>query len=89
MNNLDPLANIESVVRDINGQAERYTKPARRRYPFLFALLLTFAAASIFQGFEIFVNQTPFLREHPLLLIGGGLFLLAVTGGLYRVLTKP
>lgn len=85
----DPVRRLEVLVRDLHAQTASLTKPVRRRYPLMFALLLTASVAAIFQGFELWVAQTPWLREHPLLLIAAGLLLLFITGGLYRVLQKP
>lgn len=89
MKTSDPLENIELMVKDIHEQGERLTQPVRRRYPFLFALLLTFSAAAIFKGFELVVDEMPLLKDHPLVLIFGGMLLLLFTGGLYRVLDQP
>ncbi len=85
----DPVRRLELLVRELHAETASLTKPARKRYPLVFALLLTTSVAAIFQGFEILVDQTPWLHDHPLLLLGGGLGLLFVTGGLYRVLQKP
>ncbi len=89
MHETDPVERIETMVRGLSNQAERYTKPARKRYPLLFAFLFTFSAAAIFQGFEIFANQVPFFQEHPLGLMAGGILLLLFTGSLYKALHKP
>lgn len=89
MQTSDPIHNIELMVKDIHDRGGKLTQPVRRRYPFLFALLLTISGAAIFQGFELVVEQTPALQSHPVGLIVGGMLLLLFTGGLYRVLDKP
>ncbi len=85
----DPVEQVEVLIRALHAQTAHATKPVRKRYPLLFALLLTFSVAAIFQGFEILVSETPWLREHPIFLMVAGLALLFITGGLYKVLQKP
>jgi hypothetical protein len=58
----DPIEQMEVLIRELHAETAHMTKPVRKRYPLLFALLLTFSVAAISQGFEILVNETPFLR---------------------------
>ena len=84
----DPIVKIEEVVRGVHDQAGEYTKPVRKRYPLTFAVLFTFSAAAIFQGFEIWANNVVFFQEHPFSLMTIGMVLLIFTGGLYKALQK-
>ena len=88
MLNKDPMARIEEVMQRLEKRADTFTKPARKRYPLLFAFLFTFSVAAIFQGFEILTNQIAFFQNHPIQLMLGGIIMLALTGGLYKALQK-
>ena len=89
MHETDPLRKIEQMVEELHTHAGKYTTPVRKRYPLLFASLLTISATAIFQGLEIIIQSSPILREHPVVLIMGGFGLLLITGGLYRALQQP
>lgn len=84
----DPIEEAEKVVRDLNETAGRYTRPILRRYPFLFAFLITFGVAAIFDGLRFFFDQFEFLKENPFVLISIGVVILLLTGTLYKKLEK-
>lgn len=84
----DPIQEVESIVKKVNTSAGRYTKNVLERYPLLFALLVTFALASILDGFKLYVEEIDFFVKHPLVLVLIGVVILLFTGTLYKTLQK-
>ena len=84
----DPIQEIEEVVREVHDNASRYTQPVFMRYPLLFAFLIVFSAAAILDGFQLFTDQIPLFKEHPIILIALGVLVLLLTGKLYESLEK-
>lgn len=84
----DPIQEIERIIKEFHDGAGKYTKPVLRRYPLIFAFLLTFSVASILHGFELFTDKMPVFRENPWLLIIIGVVALFLTGTLYKLLEK-
>lgn len=84
----DPLHTIENKVRELHDHTGKYTKPVLKRYPLLFAFLITFSIAAILHGFEIWTDQVPLFYKHPTLLMLIGIVALALTGTLYKALDK-
>ncbi len=84
----DPLKRIEEMLKQIHDDAGAYTQPVLRRYPLIFAFLLTFSVAAILHGFEVWADQIPFLHNHPGWLMIMGVGALVLTGTLYKSLQK-
>ena len=84
----DPIQHLEKKVKELHDKAGNLTQPVLRRYPLLFAFLLTFSVAAILHGFELWSDGIALFREHPLYLLGLGVVLLALTGTLYKALAK-
>ena len=84
----DPLARIEEMIRDIHDRAGRRTQPVLRRYPLLFAFLLTFSLAAILHGFDLLADRAGIFEAHPVWLILIGVGALVLTGTLYKSLDK-
>ena len=84
----DPIQQAEKVVRNINDTAGKYTQPVLRRYPFLFALLLTFGVSAILEGLRFFLDEIDFFKQNPLILILIGIGILLFTGTLYKKLER-
>lgn len=85
---LDPIKKFEDFARNMHDHVGRHTEPVLKRYPLVFAFLLTFSAAAIIHGFELFVDQFEIFNSYPSLLISIGIIALAITGTLYKVLQK-
>lgn len=88
MNNVDPIQNVERLVRETHDSVEKYTKPVLVRYPLSFSFLLVFSVAAILHGFDMWADQTEIFARHPSLLILAGVALLFLTGTLYKSLEK-
>jgi hypothetical protein len=88
MNNKGPVEKAEEIVKNLNDSAGGYTKPVFKRYPLLFALLLTFGATSIVEGLRFFFEEIIFFKEHPFVLVLIGILILLLTGTLYKKLDK-
>jgi hypothetical protein len=84
----DPIKKIEDLARNIHDTAGKHTQPVLSRYPLLFAFLLTFSAAAILHGFEIWADEIPLFKEHPSILMLLGIAALGLTGTLYKSLKK-
>ena len=84
----DPIEHIEKILKEINDNTGRKTRSSFKKYPITFALLITFSLVSILHGFELFFDKVPFIHNHPWILILVGLFLLIVTGSVYKSLEK-
>ncbi len=59
---------------------------ALHRFPLLFTMLASFGLVSTFYGFEGIINRIDLLANNPVILLGVGLSLLALTGTLYKKL---
>lgn len=89
---LDPLVTtgetIDMMLDNAMSSTEKVIRPyqrtAFRRFPVLFTLLTTFGVASVFFGFERFIMEIEWLNDRPLLILGMGLLVLALTGTLYK-----
>lgn len=84
----DPIKIIDKVVRGAENAAGKYTRPVLKRYPLLFALLLTFGFSAIITGFHLWAEEVPLFHEHPTYLMLIGLITLFLTGTLYKLLKK-
>lgn len=59
---------------------------AVQRFPLLFTMLTAFGVVATFYGFEHLIDQSPWLSENPLVLLGVGVGTLILTGALYKKL---
>ena len=84
----DPIQRIENMVKEIHDKAGNVTQPVLRRYPLLFAFLLTFSVASFANGFNKTVGEIPVIKDHPWILFIAGACALGLTGTLYKALQK-
>ena len=85
---IDPIEEAEKIVRDLNSIASKHARPILRRYPLVFAFLITFGVAAILDGLKFFLEKIEFFKENPSVLILIGIIVLLLTGTLYKVLTK-
>lgn len=84
----DPIQEIEKMIREIHDSVSGYTNPVLRRYPLIFAFLVTFSVAAILHGFELVTDEIPFIHNNPYFLILAGIVILILTGTLYKKLEK-
>lgn len=84
----DPIKMFDKVVRGAGDAAGKYTRPVLKRYPLLFALLLTFGFSAIITGFHLWAEEVPLFHEHPVALMLLGMVTLFLTGTLYKLLRK-
>ena len=85
---IDPIQEIEEIVKEVHDSAGKYTRPVLRRYPLVFAFLIVFSIAAILDGFKLFVDEIPLFKEHPIILMLIGVIALILTGKLYKSLEK-
>ncbi len=88
MQEKDPILEIERMIKSIHDEFGYRTKPVLKRYPLLFAFLVTFGLASILHGFELVADDIAFFRENPYYLLIIGVVTLFFTGTLYKKLNK-
>lgn len=84
----DPILEIERMIKDIHDNVSHYTNPVLRKYPLIFAFLVTFSFAAILHAFELITDETPIIKEHPYYLMLAGVLVLILTGTLYKKLEK-
>ena len=84
----DPIQEIEEVVKEVHERAGKYTRPVFARYPLLFAFLIVFSIAAILHGFDLFTDEIPLFKQHPLYIILLGVLALIFTGKLYESLER-
>jgi hypothetical protein len=84
----DPIEHIEKLLKEINDNTGKKTGSSLKKYPITYALLVTFALVSILHGFELFFDKVVLIHNHPWILILGGLFVLIITGSVYKSLEK-
>ncbi len=86
----DSVTKIVDAAEDGVKAVESATAPARRsfikKFPILFALLVTFGVAATILGFEQIVLRIPVFYDHPSLMLGLGIGILVLTGTLYKKL---
>lgn len=64
----------------------RQRDTAFKRFPLLFALLGTFGLVATFYGFQHMIEKIPLLADNPIISLGLGIVVLAITGTLYKKL---
>ena len=84
----NPIQEVERAIKALHDELGSFTKPVLRRYPFIFAFLLTFSLAAILHGFELLTDEMTIFHDHPWLLIAIGTAMLIFTGTLYKLLEK-
>lgn len=77
---------VKYLESELGTVAQPIHKSILKRFPILFALLVTFGVASIFFGFERLLSETFFINNHPLLMVALGVCVLVLTGQLYKKL---
>ena len=81
---IDVVEEVEEISKDLHDVIEKQGRPVFRRYPLIFGLLGTFGIVSVIYGFEGVIDNIPYLKEHPVILLLLGVVILLVTGGLYK-----
>ena len=84
----DPLKQMEELTREVHELVAKQSRSSFRRYPITYALVATFGVAAIIHGFEIFIDDISFLRNHPSLVLLIGVGLLVLSGTLYKRLKR-
>lgn len=85
------LDETDKVAEQVNSNFNRYMTPVRnnvlKRYPVLFSLLIAFGLTTTYYGFEKILSQYETLNRYPWLILLLGIFILALTGRLYKKLS--
>ena len=84
----DLLKKAEEVTTDLNRFFHRNGKSVFNRYPVMFALLVIFGGTLLSQGIKELIFEVPFFSGHPLYMFLSGIFVLIITGTLYKKLDK-
>jgi hypothetical protein len=85
---LDPLKKVEELTSKVNESFSKNGKSVFERYPLAFALLVIVGATLMSQGIKGLLFQISFLNNHPLIMFLLGIFILIITGTLYKKLDK-
>lgn len=83
---LDVLKHVEALSEQVNSMMASRTKSVLRRYPLTFALLTLAGIIAVSEGVKDIIEEVGFLSGHPWRLLILGLFILVVTGTLYKKL---
>lgn len=62
-------------------------KSVFRRFPTVFTILVTFGVSATFLGIERIILEIPWLNERPWFIFASGIFILILTGRLYKKLS--
>lgn len=81
---MDPIKHLEGLTEKTQVLIERRSTPVLKRYPILFGTLSLFGFVLVVYGFEKVADSIPFINEQPLLILLLGVFLLLLTGTLYK-----
>jgi hypothetical protein len=84
---IDPLKKLEDTTEKLEGYLKKRSEGVFARYPVLFSLLATFGFVSVLYGFENIIDTIPLFSENPLALLLTGVFILLLTGSLYKKLS--
>ena len=77
---------VENAVSHTNQVLEPIRQSVFKRFPTIFALLVTVGASATFFGIERMIVSIPWLDTRPWLILFSGVFLLVLTGRLYKKL---
>ena len=84
------LKNLEQATQTAESTLNKYVVPVRhsilKRFPVLFALLVSFGATATFLGLEKIIIRYQFLNNSPELILFLGITILFFTGKLYKKL---
>lgn len=81
---IDPVKYMEDGVKVAHEVFEKQSKPAFRRYPFLFGSLAALGALFVMYGFERFADKIALFSENPGGIFVIGVLMLLMTGTLYK-----
>lgn len=84
---IDLLESIQGLTGKLGELGEK-GKDVFSRYPMTFTILIIFATTMVTQGIRDILMQIEFFQGKPIIMVGVGLFILAVTGTLYKTLGK-
>lgn len=87
---LSLVVELEEALKRAGGEVDKVVLPVRetvlKRYPILFALVVTIGVAATILGLEQILLTIPLFIEHPWILFLLGVGILAITGTLYKKL---
>ncbi len=84
----DPIAEFEQAIHDVNAFMGRRSRSVFEKYPLMFSLLGTFGIVTVLYGFDAILDEYPLMREQPLIPLFAGIFILVLTGTLYKRLQR-
>jgi len=84
----DPIQEFEHALHDVNAFMGRRSRSVFEKYPFMFSLLGTFGIVSVLYGFDAILDQYPIMHEKPYISLFAGVFILLLTGTLYKRLQR-
>ena len=85
---IDLLKKVEDLTVKANQIFGEKSKNVFLRYPMTFALLILFGVTMVSQGVKDLLMEIHFLKNNPFVMLGIGLFILIITGTLYKKLKK-
>lgn len=85
---LDILKRVEDMTIKINQLFNEKGKSVFSRYPLTFAILIVFGVTMVTEGMKGLLSEIVFFQSNPLIMFIVGLFILIITGTVYKKLGK-
>jgi hypothetical protein len=83
----ESVKNLEAQTEKLSKKILSYRDNAFRKFPLPFLILSSFGLVAVFYGFEKVIDQIPFLNQHPIYVLVTGIFILIITGTLFKKLS--
>lgn len=85
---IDLLKKVEELTARLNKMFGEKGTNVFIRYPLTFALLIFFGVLMVTEGLKEIIKEITFFQDKPFTMLIIGLFILAITGTLYKKLNK-
>lgn len=85
---IDLLKKVEELTARLNKMFGEKGTNVFIRYPLTFALLIFFGVLMVTEGLKEIIKEITFFQDKPFVMLIIGLFILAITGTLYKKLNK-
>lgn len=85
---IDLLKKVEELTARLNKMFGEKGTNVFIRYPLTFALLIFFGVLMVTEGLKEIIKEINFFQDKPFVMLIIGLFILAITGTLYKKLNK-
>lgn len=85
---IDVLRHIENIALNIDKGMATRSRSILHRYPLTFIFLTLFGVVAVSEGVKGILEEIPLFNNHPFYTFYVGVFILVLTGSLYKKLGK-